>query len=368
MKKTWKKFNEKERRIFIYLVLGLTIITFLISGFFQSFLFKFLAGLTPFLVGLFFAALLHPMVKKIEQKTKWSRKKASIFTFFMTQFLFIVIIAILWFPISSDFLNFIERINSSEFLVRLSEQYNKIFGASNGFQIVNDIKKVVISYFESNSNNILISFGGTIGSVILLLMAAFAITVYILIDYPDYVVFIKRKMKANSFFVNFYREWGKGFRAWIKGWCLDQLFIATCSGALLFLFGVESWITLTIIMTIFNFVPFIGPIIGGLGVSLYVLAMYVGNPIVIGPFGLYNLPSTIVIFGVFIGITIIQTIESVYVVPHIYSHVASINPVAILTGLSVIGLLISPYLTPLTIPILIFIKILFHNLLKKSNE
>ena len=359
MKKTWKKLDLEQKKLFIYIILSTFLIAFFLSSFLQDILLKFVFGLMPFFIGLFLAAILHPLVVRVEKKTKWSRKRASILTFLFVQFLIILGILILWNPISEDFFFFLERINSVQFLVSLGEQLDSLLGIENGYQVMLETKTGIVAYLNDNWSKILISFGGTLASLLLLLMAAFAIAVYILIDYPRYLKYINLMIGKKTKFATFNKAWQKGFRAWVKGWSIDQSFIFVFTGILLFFFGVESWITLTIIMTLFNFVPFIGPIIGGALVSVFVLAMYVGTGTVAGPLGIYYLPSIVVVLGVFIGVSIIQTVESIYVVPHVYSQVASINPVAILTGLSVIGLILSPYLTPLTIPILIFIKIFF---------
>ncbi len=368
MKKTWNKFDSDEKKLFTYITISIFLIAFFLSTFLQDLLLKFIFGLMPFYVGLFLAAIVNPLVLKVEKKFKWSRKKASVLTFLFVQGMLILGIFVLWGPIAEDSFHFFERINSVQFLVSLGEQLDKFLGFENGYQTMLELKNSIIAYFDVNLSKILISFGGTVASMFLLLMAAFAIAVYILIDYPRYLKFIDKLIGKKTKLAKFNKEWKIGFRAWIKGWIIDQSFIFVATGILLFLFGVESWITLTIIMTVFNFVPFIGPIIGGAIVSVFVLAMYVGAGTVPGPFAIYTLPSIVVILGVFIGVSIIQTVESIYVVPRVYSQVASINPVAILTGLSVIGLLLSPYLTPLTIPILIFIKIFLSSFLEIENK
>ncbi len=165
-------------------------------------------------------------------------------------------------------------------------------------------------------------------------------------------------------------ELRQNLSAWGKGLLIVQLYIFIGSGLFLFVAGIifSSWssydeaaIVLTLFMTFCNLVPYIGPAIG------FIPIVSVGLIDVVNE-GVNNFGSWAPFIVAFGGCFLVQIGELSLVSPLVYSRQVKLNPIAIIVGLSIFGVLFGVFWMPIAIPTILIIKIIYQTVYEKEDK
>lgn len=162
----------------------------------------------------------------------------------------------------------------------------------------------------------------------------------------------------------------KNLSAWGKGLLIVQLYIFI--GTFLFLFTAgmifSSWssyddvaIVLTLFMTLCNLVPYVGPTIG------FVPIICIGLIDVVN-YGVDSFTAWVPLIIAFFGCFLIQLGESAFISPTVYSYKVNLNPIWIIVGLAVFGVMFGVLWMPIAIPIMLIFKIIYQVINDKEYE
>ena len=160
----------------------------------------------------------------------------------------------------------------------------------------------------------------------------------------------------------------KNLGAWAKGLLIVQLYILIFSGLFIFVGGIifastssydDSAIVLTLFMSLCNLVPYIGPTVGFLPIITVGLIDIVNNGI--------SLFSSWVPFIIAVGgCLLVQAGESALVSPFVYSRQAKVEPVTVIIGLAITGVLFGVWAMPLAIPIILIFKVIYKTIYQEK--
>ncbi len=362
------KINKNKKQIILVGILIALAVLFSNNKVIEIFS-KIISAITPILAAFAIAFFMRPLIKLI-QKNFFKKETQKFIGSTITSYLIVIILVFVFFkwlsgPVYHDAWELWENISSKQFVTLLSEKVDSLF-RTNSFSFINTIATEIEKWWNTNLKNVLISSAGKTSAFILKTAYVLAVSIYISIDYKfirQWIINHSKKSAKKT--TKILEEINSGITAWGQGWIKDQAFIFTCTLITLWALGISSFLTLSIIMTLFNFIPFIGPIIGGIVVWIYIVAIHVGMP---GTYvlNLFFVDSEIIILLSFFALGAIQTIESLWWIPKVYSEKVSVKPLTILVSLSVISTVISPFFSPLTIPIIVIVKILYKNYFAKK--
>lgn len=359
--------NSKQVRWAIYGLMFLGGAFLFTQSGLKGLLVSILVALIPLFLGVGIAWILNPTVKVLQKKGV-PRKLGAVMAFVMVA-LIIAGFAAIVVPQASvqieAFTNMFFDEGDNGFKSRIAEFASDYFGQDkaefrtlvNG--IWKDAQDYLFSFATANGASVLLS----IGTGLLTLLMGVTIGFYLLGDYDKYIESVKNilpdtKASGNRLLTKLHIS----IMNWFKGWILDQSFIFVGSLLFLFFFGVEQWLVLAIIMVATNLIPFVGPFIGIGFVGVFLSVMLVGQktPLVHGLFG-YEVQAEVALIGSIIGLAIVQTIESTIIIPIAYKKAVKIHPVTTLASLSLVSTVLSPFLTPFTIPALAAFKTIYKH-------
>lgn len=326
-----------------------------------------LVALIPLFLGVGIAWILNPTVKVLQKKGV-PRKLGAAIAFIMVA-LIIAGFAAIVVPQASiqieAFSNMFFADDATGFRERITKFAVQYFNQDHAeFRLVVDnlwvdAKNYIFSFATANGASVLLS----VGTGLLSLLMGVTIGFYLLGDYDKYIESIKNilpdtKASGNRLLTKLHIS----IMNWFKGWILDQSFIFVGSLLFLFFFGIEQWLVLAIIMVATNLIPFVGPFIGIGFVGIFLSVMLVGQevPLVHGLFG-YEVQPEVALIGTLIGLVLVQTIESTIIIPVAYKKAVKIHPVTTLASLSLVSTVLSPFLTPFTIPALAAFKTIYKH-------
>ncbi len=368
-----QNYNQpKSNKLYIYIAIGVILAITISNTWFWHFIRRLLRATLPILAAFLIAFFVEPLVIKIKNRF-YSQKPRGHFKAVLTSYLLIILAIFLFFrlfskPLLYDIKSFVETVSSRSFIVSLSQKIDATFNVKS-FQYLSNGILDIQTWLTANFGGIVISTFNKTVSYFLNALFIIAAAIYMSVDYTKFQKLLNKKIKSKSSkVIETLDEINLGMKAWSKGWLKDQAFIFFWTFVFLWLLGIESFFTLTVIMTLFNFVPFFGPIIGGLIIWIYIFTTYVSVSGSWAFFGLIFIPSNVVIILALIAIGVIQTVESLWWVPKVYAKEIDINPLTVLLSLSVIATLISPLFTPLTIPAIVIGRVVYKNYFAKYLE
>ena len=281
---------------------------------------KLIKVLSPLFIGYFLAWLLNPLYKYLNKKIN---KKLSLITIIIFYILILGFILLIIIP------NIINSINN---LNNINNKYIEL------------IKK----FFKLNTNNIMNSC-----KMILTYIGIFFISnifgFYFLYRYDGInkriFSLIKRRYRMLIHDISF------NLRLYLKGLLIDSLVLFCITFIMFLVVGLDNALLFSLICSITNIIPFIGPYIGGAPSVLYALGK-----------------STKLGIKVLIIIVITQMIESNLINPYIMSKCIKLSPILILTMVLVMGSFFGSVGMILAIPSLIVLKIMLETFYEKKQK
>ncbi len=335
-----EKINYKAFNRLILLITFLVILGILYSLNMLQEVKDVFSALTPFYLALIILWIMRPFAIYLQEKRHLSVKKANIIAILanllvVLAFLFIllpVLIVQVW-EITQD---------STQIMHSITVNISKITAHFNLEQIniLDEIQIKAIEYLNIKSfqeiigsidfsfiSNIFGAIIGTVGSItgfIINIVFAYIIAIYLASDFDKFVekslnlLFKNTESKNKLVFL----ESTKALSGYFKGLILDCFFVATIVSIGAALIGVPSPLLFGILAGIFNVIPYLGPILGG--VPLIFVALAQGFPTAIA--------ATVVVFGT-------QFIESQILQPRIMANSTNLHPGTVIVGLIIFGTL-----------------------------
>ena len=139
--------------------------------------------------------------------------------------------------------------------------------------------------------------------------------------------------------------------SYVKGVCIDSVIVGILTTIVCLILKLDYAIVFGILITILNFIPYIGALISEVVIALY--ALTVGGPM----FALLT----------FVLLVVIQIIDANILQPNIVGKSVSLHPVIIFIGLLIGNILMGIIGMIIVIPVCAVIKIIIQYKIKKNN-
>lgn len=353
----YKAFN---RLIFILTFLALIAILFLLN--LLDRMVSVFFALAPFYIAFIIIWIMKPFENYLINKKKIPEKKAAIFAILVNLLILLVVIFILvpalaiqiW-DITQNSTQLIESItrNVEEIanFIQLNEveYFNEMMMKIQSLLNMQSITDFITTFDFSIITNALGSIMSAIGSVtsfVLKIVFAYIIAIYLAPDFDRFVekflnlVFSKTK-KHNK---NIFLQSTHALSGYFKGLIIVCLFVGTIITIGAWIIGIPSPLLFGIIAGLFNIIPYLGPILGG--IPLVIIALAGG------------LPSAIMAL---VLVLITQFVESQILQPRIMSSSTDLHPVTIIVGLIIFGNLFGFVGMILATPTLAVISVVIKN-------
>jgi len=137
----------------------------------------------------------------------------------------------------------------------------------------------------------------------------------------------------------------------LKGQLLVALSVAVLSGIALYLLGVDYAILLGFLIGLFNIIPYLGPIIGGIPAVIIALGT--------------SWQLAIIVIAVLLAV---QQLDSIFISPRIMSHQVNLHPAVVIFALLVGGTLFNIIGMLIAIPIAAVGKALYLHFREKERD
>ena len=330
--------------------------------------------LTPFLIGIFIAYLMNPLVNVLDRivfKKVFKIKKDSIRRFLGIAVAYIVVLTIVIMCIST----IVPEIYQS--LVGIyegvQENYNKLitFLYKMGEKHPNIDLSYITNIAEKNSSNIIGFIQNSIGTVLPFLydtsvtiiswtiniIIAIMVSVYMIIDkkrllrnFKRLVYAMIKKERADSF-IGGLKDCNKIFGNFIVGKTIDSTIIGILCFIVMSILKLKYAMLISVVVGITNMIPYFGPFIGAVpGVILLLTTDW----------------RQAIVFAILI--LILQQFDGIYLGPKILGQSIGIRPVWIMFAITVGGYLAGPIGMFLGVPTVGVIAFLINNYINRKLQ
>lgn len=323
---------------FLLILLIISLVLYLLMKYkFIHIIMLIVKSLIPFYIAFFLAWLMRPVGLYISKKTNIALKTSNVLALFfsaivLTSFLFIFIPMVI-----VQILNLFEE--APKLLGDISENILKLISLNKAFfentlltifdyvnlnyESINYIS--IIKWIGDNLfNGLSVLFGGvvSVGTVFTQIILAYVISFYFINDLPKFSQKLT-KFLFNKKFKSSMRiliEISNTLFSYIRGLITICFFVFVIVSIGCMLIGIPSPLVFGALAAIFNIIPYVGPIIGG--VPIFIIA-FSQNYITV-------ILALIVVFGT-------QFVESNFLQPRLMSKATNLHPVSVLIGLLIFG-------------------------------
>lgn len=313
-------------------------------------IFNILAALFPLYLGIFIAWMMRPLGRIINKRTKFSLKTSNLLAILVNLlvvlFILLVIIPLVVLQLaalSSEVPRIISmlQVNAEALLGQ--------FDISGLDKLINFDKLLSMDGLQQYASLFINSFSKVVGVIFqtagafFQVFIAYIIAVYIINDFDRIIHSIIKLISGNKAERNtaIARDISKTLFNYYKGLFLDCTFVFIILAVGLKIIGIENALLFAFLAAIFNIIPYVGPIIGGLPIMVIALSIDVKTFIL----------AILVIFGT-------QFIESNFIQPKIMAKALSLHPASIIVGLIVLQNMIGMVGMLFAIPIVATINVL----------
>lgn len=357
-----EKINYKSFNRLIGLLTFLVIIGILYSLNLLENVKHVFAALTPFYLALLILWIMKPVATYLHEKRGMSQKKASLVSILINLlvvllFLFVIVpvlIAQVW-DITQNSTQIVDSISANinkitdYFQVRQIDVIHEVQVKAAEYLNINSVSDIFKNFdfgIITDSINAVIGAIGSVTGFVLNIIFAYIIAIYLSSDFDAFVekglnlVFTKAEARNKDVFI----QSTKALSGYFKGLLLDCSFVAlivTIGSAII---GVPSPLLFGILAGLFNVIPYLGPILGG--VPLIIVALSQGIPTA--------LAATVVVFGT-------QFIESQILQPRIMANSTNLHPSTVIVGLIIFGTLFGFIGMIIATPTLAVIAVIIKN-------
>lgn len=340
-------------------------------GYLGTWIGNFLRVISPLLVGLLIAYLLYLPERKMEIKYKKSkirlfRKNARFFgilsTYILAIFIIFFIIKVI-IPVLGE--------STNEFIGNLQTYYSKVytkyselsddsfFKSEQVYSVLREMQNFDVNkYFSINKITGYLKGAVGIARGIFDVFVAVIISIYILKERDDILVFFKRfisavfKDKMCKNIEKYFYEGNKVFLKFITGQCTDAIVVGILSIIALTIMKVKYAILLGFIIGLFNMIPYFGAIIaiGFVGLITFITTGFSKALIVL------------------IILVVLQQIDANIINPKIIGDSLKISPILVILSVTVGGAYFGFMGMFLAVPIVAVFKILVNDYIDNKIE
>lgn len=294
---------------------------------------KLLSLLTPFFWGFIIAYFLNSLVKYIEKKHKLSRGLSLLVTYFLFFFTLGIFISIVAPMIVSNIMDIINKLPA--FAATSQELFNKALSNQKLAELLNLEEYINANIGEFSSwginvlnkalNSLVASIIG-LTSGILRFIIGVIVSIYILFDKEKFLNSIKKflvamyKPEKSQKIMEFFRMCDEVFRNFFVGKAIDSLIIGILCYIGMYFMKTPYAVLLSLIVGVFNMIPYVGPFIGAAPAILITLLI-----------------SPIKALWVAIFILVLQQVDGNIIGPKILGDKVGISPFYILLSITIGG-------------------------------
>lgn len=295
-------------------------LSFYVTLFYGIYVFKTI--LTPFLLALWLAFLVEPVVAYLEKKKipRWISSLLIILLLFVFILAFVTQAGIQVIKSAPVFYKNVQSL--------LLGFFNKLkhmtFFGQNAMLMKDKIYPILNNMFLNLSRNLVnvsysaLSFAGSL----LFLLLTFIITFYVLVDYDKVARLVDSFLNFGGFTKKELEFIGSRLRRYLRGQLIEATIIGVLTTIGLGLLGIDFYIFLGILAGVMNLIPTLGFWLS------YIPALFVG-------FGSGNwIGGALKVTVVFMSI---QAMETAFISPRVLGGSVGIHPMIILLGLLVFG-------------------------------
>lgn len=292
----------------ILLIMAIIYLVINTSGYWGAIIGKIFNILVPFLLAFVFAYVLHPFVKKIEEKGV--RRSLALTSVIVLLFVFIVGILVLTLPaIYDQLITFSKSISqvigdiSGRFDLDLGEFQTTIIDALN--QIIKDLG----SYISTGTIDFLGKGVNFLSKAIIVVIVG----IYLLADMDKIRNFIKKSLRPYKKEYAYLKTIDHDMGNYLHGLAIFML-VQLIEYSLLFkIVGHPSWLLLGILACVTTVIPYFG------GIFTNIIAIITASVI-----------STKLFIATVIIIIIFPNLDGYVISPHIYGKTNNINPLLVI--------------------------------------
>jgi predicted PurR-regulated permease PerM len=310
-----------------------------------DFLRRVISILSPFIIALVIAYLLHPMVKWLEAnlfgqvkiKEQLKRTLSVLLTYLLIVGAIILFIYSTYLMIGGQFTNNVNVNNMIDSIMKYSQRYNDIFQSALAKLETSGLSADIKEQFTNIIQN-LNGFVGTainaafdsikqLGSNLLNILLGIIIGFYILKDMEYFkkltndsfnVILSKKRNEKTKLFLD---DVDNVVSKFIRGQLLDGLIVGILSSLGLWIIGLDFPVLIGMTAGIFNIIPYFGPIIGT--VPAVIVGLLSGSPIK-------------ALFAVLV-LLLVQQLDSAIIAPKVVGESVGLHPVFIILSIIVGG-------------------------------
>lgn len=320
------------------------------------------AALTPFYLALLILWIMKPLANYLQESRGMSSKKASLLSILVNllvvlSFLFVIVpvlIAQIW-DITQNSTQIVDSIQANVtkitdyFQVRQIDVIHEVQLKAAEYLNIQSFQDILMNFdfgFVTDTFNAIIGAIGSVTGFVLNIVFAYIIAIYLSSDFDGFVekslnlLFKNAEQKNRDVFF----QSTKALSGYFKGLLLDCSFVALIVTVGSAIIGVPSPLLFGILAGLFNVIPYLGPILGG--VPLIIVALSQGIPTA--------LAATVVVFGT-------QFIESQILQPRIMANSTNLHPSTVIIGLIIFGTLFGFVGMIIATPTLAVIAVIIKN-------
>lgn len=335
--------------ILLFLTLYLIIKLF---PYYQSFFSLLWKLLLPFMIALFIAYLLHPLITKLVTYNM-NRKLAILFIYFI----FFASIALLIYLVYPRVV--VQLRELKEQLPQLFTMYESIIYdlyISTAFlpEIVHDKMDVLITSIENSVEGVIGKLVGGIDqffNFFIIITVIPVLVFYFLSDYERMKSILKKWIpkRHHNHLHALAIALDERLGGYIRGQLLVSLFVSIVTFMILSMLKIKYALVLSIIMGLTNVIPYFGPIIGAIPAVLITLTI-----------------SKKLVLLVILAVFFVQIIENNFLSPYIVGKSIRIHPVAIIFALLLGGELGGVVGMIFAVPLLTISNVIFKHISEKQ--
>jgi predicted PurR-regulated permease PerM len=310
-----------------------------------NFLGNILSILSPFIIALVIAYLLHPMVKWLELnlfkqvniKPQYKRTFSVLLTYLLIVGAFILFIYSTYVMIGGQLTNNVNVNNMIDAIMKYSQRYNDIFQSAlaqlETSGLSTDVKEQFKSLIErmnglvGSAINAAFDSIKQLGSNLINILLGAIIAFYVLKDLEYFkkltndcfrVVFRKNSYKNSKLF---FHDVDNVVSKFIRGQLLDAIIVGILCSIGLWIVGLDFPVLIGMTAGISNVIPYFGPIIGS--IPAIIVGLLSGSPIK-------------ALFAVLV-LLLVQQIDGAIISPKVVGESVGLHPVFVILSITIGG-------------------------------
>ena len=310
------------------------------------------SALVPVYIGIVICFFCMPLARRLR---KWgvNKKGAAIISLIVIYAIIALVIALVLPMLVKQIGDFIANLPTlyTDVVVKINDFIHNTLKISEEFSIATDLKELnymqFVTKFKDDMVNYSISTVQNVISAIIKFITVIVISFFLIKDTEDINKKIINKFSRNGKDVRKYRliigiEQTVG--AYVKGMFTDSVIVGILTTVLCIVLKLEYALVFGLLITVLNFIPYVGAIVSEIIIALY--AMAVGGPF----FGILT-------FGLCLAI---QLLDSNILQPNIVAKSVDLHPALVFTGLIVGELLFWVWGMLLAVPIIAIVKVIIN--------